>query len=102
MGEALGCSLWARLMVGQLCMYYVYTLKSRKDGNLYIGCTKDIEKRLKVHNSGGVLSTKSRRPLILVYKELFADKYQAFKAEKFYKTPTGKRKLLSKMKCRIV
>ena len=78
-------------------MHFVYVLKSKRDGNLYVGCTGNIEKRLKAHNSGRVRSTKYRKPLILVYKESFADKYQAFQIERFYKTPIGKRKLLLKI-----
>lgn len=49
-------------------MYIVYILKSLKDGNLYIGRTKDFERRFKEHNSGKVQSTKSRRPFVLLEK----------------------------------
>ncbi len=56
-------------------MYYVYILKSRKDGNLYIGSTNDLKRRLDEHNNGLVFSTKSRRPFELVY-------YEAYKSEK--------------------
>lgn len=47
-------------------MHYVYTLKSLKDGNYYIGQTNNPEKRTRLHNSGKVHSTKNRRPLVLV------------------------------------
>lgn len=51
-------------------MYYVYMLRSLKDNNLYIGQSRDPYKRLKLHNSGKVMSTKPRRPFILLgYKE---------------------------------
>ena len=83
-------------------MYSVYVLKSKKDGNLYIGCTGNIESRLKVHNKGGVFSTKNRKPFDLVYTEVFEDKYEAFRKEKFYKTAKGKKELLGKLNCRIV
>lgn len=42
---------------------------------------------------GRVFSTKSRLPVVLVYKEEFPDKYEAFKIERFYKTAKGKREL---------
>ncbi len=55
-------------------MFYSYVLKSKKDGNLYIGSTNDLKSRLKLHTSGKVFSTKSRLPLELVY-------YEAYKSE---------------------
>ncbi len=32
-------------------MYYVYVLKSKKSNELYTGCTSDLVKRFKEHNS---------------------------------------------------
>lgn len=55
-------------------MFYVYILKSLRDGNLYIGYTNDLKKRVKEHNGKRVFSTKSRAPFELVY-------YEAYKAE---------------------
>lgn len=55
-------------------MFYVYILGSLKDKELYIGSTNDLRKRFREHNSGKVLSTKSRRPFILLY-------YEAYKTE---------------------
>ena len=85
-------------------MYSIYVLKSQKDENLYIGCTSDIKKRMEYHNEGRVFSTKSRRPLVLIFKEEFFDKYQAFRTERYYKSAKGKRELKAKIKhyCRIV
>lgn len=78
-------------------MYCIYVLKSQKDSNLYIGCTSDIEERLKYHNNGKVFSTKNRRPLTLIYQEEHQDKYEAYRKERYYKTPKGKRELKSKV-----
>ena len=78
-------------------MYYVYVLKSLKDTNWYIGCTGDLDNRIKMHNAGRVFSTKSRAPLELIYSEKFIDKYEAFKTEKFYKTAQGKKVLKTKI-----
>ncbi|OHA57021.1 MAG: hypothetical protein A2114_01250 [Candidatus Vogelbacteria bacterium GWA1_51_14] len=77
--------------------YYVYVLKSSKDNKLYIGCTQDLKKRLAMHNSGQVKSTRSRRPFELIYSEGYDDKYQAFYRERFYKTAKGKREVKSKI-----
>lgn len=78
-------------------MHFVYVLKSEKDGKLYIGCTSDLKKRVKLHNSGKVLSTKGRLPLKLIYSEKFEDKHEAFFTERFYKTARGKKELLKKI-----
>ena len=51
-------------------MHYVYVLLSQKDDKFYIGFTSDLERRLKEHNDGKAQSTKSRRPLKLLYYEL--------------------------------
>lgn len=85
-------------------MYYIYVLKSEKDGNLYVGCTENISKRLECHNSGKVLSTKSRRPFKLIFKEEYTDKYKAFNTERYYKTAKGKEELKNKIKdyCGVV
>jgi len=56
-------------------MFYLYIIKSQKDGNLYIGSTSDLKRRLQEHNSGKVFSTKFRSPFDLVY-------YEAYRAEK--------------------
>ena len=52
-------------------MFYVYVLKSEKDGRLYISQTSNLKKRLKEHNSGQNKSTKDRYPLKLVYCEVY-------------------------------
>jgi putative endonuclease len=78
-------------------MHWVYVLKSKKDNNLYIGCTENIEKRLLQHQQGKVRSTKHRLPIELIYKEEYSDIYEAFNKERFYKTPKGKRGLKSRL-----
>ncbi|MBU2539688.1 GIY-YIG nuclease family protein [Patescibacteria group bacterium] len=62
-------------------MFFIYILKSKKDGKLYIGCTNDLRERFKKHNSGLVKSTKTRKPFNLVYYEAYASKQDAFKRE---------------------
>lgn len=56
-------------------MFYVYILRSKKDGKMYIGSTHDLRKRFREHNNGKVFSTKSRVPFELIY-------YEAYKSEK--------------------
>lgn len=50
-------------------MHYIYLLKSKKDNDLYIGFTDNLERRIQEHNSGLVPSTKLRKPFELVYIE---------------------------------
>ena len=66
-------------------MYVVYILKSLKDGCLYIGRTKNFERRFKEHNSGRVQSTKSRRPFILLEKLEVSSEEESIKLELEYK-----------------
>ena len=62
-------------------MYYVYILRCA-DGTLYTGYTGDVERRLRVHNSGkGAKYTRSRRPVSLAYAEEWPDKSSALRRE---------------------
>ncbi|MBE6053263.1 MAG: GIY-YIG nuclease family protein [Clostridium sartagoforme] len=62
-------------------MNYVYILKC-SDNTLYTGWTTDLEKRLKVHNTGkGAKYTRVRLPVEIVYFEEFEDKKDAMKRE---------------------
>ena len=66
-------------------MPYVYFLKSLKDFKGYIGSTVNIRKRINEHNTGRVLSTKHRRPLILMGYQYFTTIEEAAQLEKKYK-----------------
>ena len=58
-----------------------YILKCA-DNTLYTGWTTDLEKRLKAHNQGkGAKYTRSRRPVTLVYHEVFETKEEAMRRE---------------------
>ena len=48
------------LKIAYIMYYYIYVLKSEKDGEFYTGYTKDLRNRLKQHNNGDVHSTKNR------------------------------------------
>lgn len=63
-------------------MFYVYILKSSKDGSLYIGFAEDLKARLVKHSQGLVRSTKNLRPLILIYYEAYKSKKDALIREK--------------------
>ena len=74
-------------------MHYVYVLKSEEDKNFYTGCTKDLRKRLLLHNSGNIYSTKRRKPLKLVCYEAFINQKDAFTRERWLKTGWGRNQL---------
>lgn len=59
-------------------MYYFYILQSQKDKDyFYKGSTRDLKKRLKMHNDGNVASTKPRRPYKVVYYEAYSSENAA-------------------------
>ena len=78
-------------------MHYVYTLLSDKDGHLYTGSTNDLKRRLKEHNTGGVNSTKNRRPLKLIYYEACINEDDARQREKYLKSGMGKKYLRNRL-----
>lgn len=78
--------------------YFVYVLKSKKDGNLYTGFSEDPERRLREHNSGKTRSLIERRPMVLVYKEEFTNEIEAKRRERFLKSGQGRKLLKSLLK----
>lgn len=62
--------------------WYVYILRSDKDGSLYTGISLNVNERLKTHNDGrGARYTKSRRPFVLVFQEKSNTRSDALKRE---------------------
>ena len=74
-------------------MNYTYLVRCA-DGSLYCGWTNRLEERVRAHNEGkGAKYTKSRRPVELVYYEVFATKEEAMRREAAIKQMTRKEKL---------
>jgi putative endonuclease len=65
--------------------YYVYIIKSEKDGSYYKGFSEDPIKRLAQHNNLESFYTSSKSPWKLVYVEIFSTKREAFIREKSLK-----------------
>jgi putative endonuclease len=61
--------------------YYTYILQSIKNERLYIGQTANVEKRLSLHNSNQVLSTKNKGPWKLIYYKEFFNRSECMKLE---------------------
>jgi putative endonuclease len=70
--------------------YYSYVLRSLKNGLLYKGSTKNIEKRLLYHNAGESNYTSKHTPWELVIVEPFETRAEAMKREKWYKFGAGR------------
>lgn len=76
-------------------MYHVYLLRCR-DGTLYCGIAKDLQKRAAQHNDGtGSAYVRSRGGGEVVYSELLATRGQALRREAMIKKmPRAKKELL--------
>ncbi|QXP74272.1 GIY-YIG nuclease family protein [Tenacibaculum sp. HL-MS23] len=74
--------------------YYVYIIKCA-DGLLYTGMTNDINRRYEEHQKGlnKTCFTFKRRPLELIFKQVFNDVEQAIYFEKKIKQWSSKKKL---------
>ena len=78
--------------------YYTYILKSRKDGKIYTGYTKDLRKRLNQHNKGLSTYTKGRGPFKLIYYEACLSEDKARSRETYLKSGMGKRYIKNRLK----
>jgi putative endonuclease len=73
--------------------YHVYVILCT-DGSFYTGYTKNIDTRIKLHESGkGARYTRMHKPQKIAYLELFESRAQAMKREKAIKRLTHKQKL---------
>ncbi|MDZ7766449.1 MAG: GIY-YIG nuclease family protein [Melioribacteraceae bacterium] len=70
--------------------YSTYVLYSSKYNEIYIGHSRDVEKRLVEHNEGKSSSTKRYIPWQLIHREEFATRSQAMKREKELKSQKGR------------
>ena len=71
-------------------MYFVYILKSLKNGSYYKGFTNNISRRISEHNSGKTSSNKKLAPFKLIHVEICQTREEARKLEKFFKTGYGR------------
>ncbi len=78
--------------------YYVYTLLSLKDFNLYTGFTTNLKRRLDEHAGGLVISTKIRIPFKLIHYEYFVNLEDAKAREMFLKSGFGRAQLKQSLK----
>ena len=58
-------------------VFYVYVLRSQSDSGFYIGFSKNLRARLRQHQDGESLATKSRGPWKLIYYEAYSQREDA-------------------------
>ena len=79
-------------------MYCVYVLRGKPDRSLYVGYTNRLQERFAEHQAGSVFSTKHKRPLELLYAELYRNKKDAMERERYLKTGWGRNYLKKTLK----
>ena len=71
---------------GGCFMFWIYILRHRESGRLYVGSTSDLERRLAEHSV--------KKPLFkLVYKESRPTQEEAFRREMYLKSGNGRRSI---------
>ena len=71
--------------------FFVYILQSMKDFSFYVGQCDDLDKRMSKHFDGMSKYTASKRPLRLVYFEVYESRSLAIKRELEIKRMKSKR-----------
>ncbi len=72
-------------------MWEVYILYSEKRDRYYTGSTNNLERRVNEHNNRHTPSTRSGIPWRLVYRESYAEKWQARERERAIKKMKSRR-----------
>ena len=86
-------------------MFYLYIIKSSKDGSFYTGQCQDLEERVSRHNKGYTRSTKSKMSWHLVYCEQYDTRSEAIKRELYIKKQKSRlyiNELISKEHCNTI
>ncbi len=73
-------------------MYFVYAIYNKLVNRIYIGQTKDIEERLKMHNQKLIpgYTSKFSGTWIIIYSETTEKRSEALKREKQLKSYRGR------------
>jgi len=70
-------------------MWYVYFL-SLDNGDVYVGSTNDLKRRVESHRAGQVISTKAHLPLVLKSYIAVETEAVARSLERYFKSGSGK------------
>ena len=69
--------------------HYVYILLC-SDQKTYVGCTSNLQERIKRHKLGQIPATQERLPIKLLTYFALPNKYLAFNFEKYLKSGSGR------------
>jgi putative endonuclease len=70
-------------------LWYVYFLEL-SNGDIYVGSTDDLRRRLASHQQGHVVSTSKYLPAVLRSYVAVADEVTARRLERYFKSGSGK------------
>ena len=85
-----GCLPKLRGSVGRLSdLWYVYFLEL-SNGDIYVGSTNDLRRRMTSHQQGHVISTGKNLPAVLRSYVAVADEMTARRLERYFKSGSGK------------
>ena len=70
-------------------MCYVYFLRLA-NGDIYVGSTNDLQRRVKSHEQGRVISTKAYTPVVLKSYVAVRTEATARDLERYFKSGSGK------------
>jgi predicted GIY-YIG superfamily endonuclease len=70
-------------------VWYVYFLEVT-NGDIYVGSTNDLRRRVKSHQDGHVLSTKQHLPVALKSYVAVETEVRARALERYFKSGSGK------------
>ncbi|OQA01775.1 MAG: GIY-YIG nuclease superfamily protein [Bacteroidetes bacterium ADurb.Bin408] len=72
-------------------MVFVYAIRNFANNEIYVGISKDVNKRLNEHNNGKNRYTKAYMPWEIFFTEEHPDYASARKREIYFKNASGKR-----------
>ena len=70
-------------------MWYVYFIELR-NGDLYVGSTNDLRRRIDSHQTGHVVSTSKHLPAVLKAYVAVNDEVTTRSLERYFKSGSGK------------
>ena len=79
-------------------VFHVYVLRSESDCGFYIGFSRNLRARVRQHQDGESLATKSRGPWKLIYYEAYLNQEDALGREKYLKSGSGRRFLRAQLR----
>jgi putative endonuclease len=82
--------------------FYMYVLRSKLTGRLYVGSASDLEDRVHRHNTGQSKSTRHGVPWELIHQEAYPTRSEAVRREMYYKTGKGREELRRLLAANVV